>query len=111
MASLYNIHVRTGCFCNTGACQRHLGISDEMVRKHLEVGNGGQQDPVVASSATLEAGLMAGVRAGSVDWAHFSEPTLWICEGKGVNKKRKHSTAVAFIFCFEGKNLKAEYGS
>ncbi|XP_046942823.1 molybdenum cofactor sulfurase [Lynx rufus] len=39
MASLYNIHVRTGCFCNTGACQRHLGISDEMVRKHLEAGH------------------------------------------------------------------------
>lgn len=39
MASLYNIHLRTGCFCNTGACQRHLGISDEMVKKHLQVGN------------------------------------------------------------------------
>ncbi|XP_039094909.1 molybdenum cofactor sulfurase isoform X3 [Hyaena hyaena] len=37
MASLHNIHVRTGCFCNTGACQRHLGISDEMVKKHLQV--------------------------------------------------------------------------
>nr|XP_010945508.1 molybdenum cofactor sulfurase isoform X2 [Camelus bactrianus] len=39
MASLYNIHVRTGCFCNTGACQRHLGISDEMVKKHLQAGH------------------------------------------------------------------------
>ncbi|XP_045383612.1 molybdenum cofactor sulfurase isoform X2 [Lemur catta] len=39
MASLYNIHLRTGCFCNTGACQRHLGISNEMVRKHLEAGH------------------------------------------------------------------------
>ena len=53
MASLHNIHVRTGCFCNTGACQRHLGISDEMVKKHLQVGTGpsgpnaGQQDPML----------------------------------------------------------------
>ncbi|XP_029777586.1 molybdenum cofactor sulfurase isoform X3 [Suricata suricatta] len=39
MASLYNIHVRTGCFCNTGACQRHLGISDAMVKKHLQAGH------------------------------------------------------------------------
>ncbi|XP_010333725.2 molybdenum cofactor sulfurase isoform X2 [Saimiri boliviensis] len=39
MASLYNIHLRTGCFCNTGACQRHLGISSEMVRKHFQAGH------------------------------------------------------------------------
>ncbi|KAF5919135.1 molybdenum cofactor sulfurase [Diceros bicornis minor] len=39
MASLYNIHVRTGCFCNTGACQRHLGISNEMVKKHHQAGH------------------------------------------------------------------------
>ncbi|XP_014396073.1 PREDICTED: molybdenum cofactor sulfurase, partial [Myotis brandtii] len=39
MASLFNIQVRTGCFCNTGACQRHLGISDEMVKKHLQAGH------------------------------------------------------------------------
>ncbi|XP_066208847.1 molybdenum cofactor sulfurase [Saccopteryx leptura] len=39
MASLYNIHVRTGCFCNTGACQRHLGLSDMMVKKHLQAGH------------------------------------------------------------------------
>ncbi|XP_057360104.1 molybdenum cofactor sulfurase isoform X6 [Manis pentadactyla] len=39
MASLYNIQVRTGCFCNTGACQRHLGISDKMVKKHLQAGH------------------------------------------------------------------------
>lgn len=37
MASLYNIHLRTGCFCNLGACQRHLGLSDEMVKKHFQV--------------------------------------------------------------------------
>ncbi|XP_007943868.1 molybdenum cofactor sulfurase [Orycteropus afer afer] len=39
MASLYNIQVRTGCFCNTGACQRHLGISNEMVKKHFQAGH------------------------------------------------------------------------
>ncbi|XP_004380979.1 molybdenum cofactor sulfurase [Trichechus manatus latirostris] len=39
MASLYNIQVRTGCFCNTGACQRFLGISNEMVKKNLQAGH------------------------------------------------------------------------
>uniref|UniRef100_A0A8C3L9Y4 Molybdenum cofactor sulfurase n=1 Tax=Chrysolophus pictus TaxID=9089 RepID=A0A8C3L9Y4_CHRPC len=39
MASLYNIHVRTGCFCNTGACQMHLGISDEDIQKNLQAGH------------------------------------------------------------------------
>ncbi|GAB1301510.1 Molybdenum cofactor sulfurase [Apodemus speciosus] len=39
MAGLYNIHLRTGCFCNLGACQRHLGLSDEMVKKHFQAGH------------------------------------------------------------------------
>ncbi|NXE04421.1 MOCOS sulfurase, partial [Lophotis ruficrista] len=39
MASLYNIHVRTGCFCNTGACQMHLGISNEDVQRNLQAGH------------------------------------------------------------------------
>uniref|UniRef100_UPI00398F6FA8 molybdenum cofactor sulfurase isoform X2 n=1 Tax=Pristiophorus japonicus TaxID=55135 RepID=UPI00398F6FA8 len=39
LANLYNIHLRTGCFCNTGGCQRHLGISDEDVKKNLEAGH------------------------------------------------------------------------
>ena len=39
MASLYNIHLRTGCFCNTGACQRHLGMSNEQVKTNLSAGH------------------------------------------------------------------------
>ncbi|XP_027724699.1 molybdenum cofactor sulfurase isoform X2 [Vombatus ursinus] len=39
MASLHNIHVRTGCFCNTGACQRHLRISNETIKKNLQAGH------------------------------------------------------------------------
>ncbi|XP_037364538.1 LOW QUALITY PROTEIN: molybdenum cofactor sulfurase [Talpa occidentalis] len=39
MASLYNIQVRTGCFCNTGACQRHLGISNDDIKKNLQAGH------------------------------------------------------------------------
>ncbi|CAJ1066614.1 molybdenum cofactor sulfurase [Xyrichtys novacula] len=39
MASLYNIHVRTGCFCNTGACQSFLRISSQQMRRNLQAGH------------------------------------------------------------------------
>lgn len=37
MACLFNIHLRTGCFCNTGACQAYLGISNQEVKSNLQV--------------------------------------------------------------------------
>uniref|UniRef100_A0ABM5GQW4 Molybdenum cofactor sulfurase n=1 Tax=Pogona vitticeps TaxID=103695 RepID=A0ABM5GQW4_9SAUR len=39
LAGLYNIHLRTGCFCNTGACQQHLGITSDDIRKNLQAGH------------------------------------------------------------------------
>ncbi|XP_016368058.1 molybdenum cofactor sulfurase-like [Sinocyclocheilus rhinocerous] len=39
MASLFNIHIRTGCFCNTGACQHYLVISNQNVRSNLHAGH------------------------------------------------------------------------
>ncbi|CAH2283849.1 molybdenum cofactor sulfurase isoform X1, partial [Pelobates cultripes] len=39
MASLYNIHLRTGCFCNSGACQRHLGMSNADIKNNLQAGH------------------------------------------------------------------------
>ncbi|XP_028458461.1 molybdenum cofactor sulfurase isoform X2 [Perca flavescens] len=39
MASLYNIHLRTGCFCNTGACQSFLGITNQQMRRNLQAGH------------------------------------------------------------------------
>ncbi|EAT36178.1 AAEL011729-PA [Aedes aegypti] len=39
MASLHNILLRTGCFCNPGACQRHLQLSDEDVLKQFDAGH------------------------------------------------------------------------
>ncbi|XP_041866403.1 molybdenum cofactor sulfurase [Melanotaenia boesemani] len=39
MASLYNIHVRTGCFCNTGACQAFLGITSQQMKRNLQAGH------------------------------------------------------------------------
>ncbi|XP_038626436.1 molybdenum cofactor sulfurase [Tachyglossus aculeatus] len=39
MASLHNIHLRTGCFCNTGACQQHLEMSNETIKRNLQAGH------------------------------------------------------------------------
>ncbi|PSN40230.1 Molybdenum cofactor sulfurase [Blattella germanica] len=39
MANLHGIQLRTGCFCNPGACQRHLGLSDEDSIKIYQAGH------------------------------------------------------------------------
>ena len=37
LAALHNIHLRTGCFCNTGACQNHLGLSSQQIKENFQV--------------------------------------------------------------------------
>lgn len=37
MAELRNIFLRTGCFCNPGACQRHLKLSNTELIEHFKV--------------------------------------------------------------------------
>ncbi|KAK4887310.1 hypothetical protein RN001_003581 [Aquatica leii] len=39
IANLFNIHLRTGCFCNPGACQRHLNLTTEDVKHHFQSGH------------------------------------------------------------------------
>ncbi|KAK9884769.1 hypothetical protein WA026_008998 [Henosepilachna vigintioctopunctata] len=48
MANLHNIHLRTGCSCNPGACQRHLKLTTNDVRRHFQAGHvcGDQNDLV-----------------------------------------------------------------
>ncbi|XP_011156779.2 molybdenum cofactor sulfurase 3 [Solenopsis invicta] len=38
MAALFKIHLRTGCFCNPGACQRHLSLSAKEILQNYEAG-------------------------------------------------------------------------
>lgn len=33
MADLFNINVRTGCFCNSGSCQRHLAATNKELKE------------------------------------------------------------------------------
>ncbi|XP_048728647.2 molybdenum cofactor sulfurase-like isoform X2 [Ostrea edulis] len=39
LSQLYNIHLRTGCFCNIGACQMFLNISSEDIKTNLQAGH------------------------------------------------------------------------
>ncbi|XP_071942133.1 molybdenum cofactor sulfurase-like isoform X2 [Antedon mediterranea] len=39
LANLYSIQLRTGCFCNTGACQKFLGLTSDKVKKNFEAGH------------------------------------------------------------------------
>ncbi|KAK7077079.1 hypothetical protein SK128_012878 [Halocaridina rubra] len=38
-STLCNIHLRTGCFCNPGACQMYLNISKDRLRQQFEAGH------------------------------------------------------------------------
>ncbi|XP_043480906.1 molybdenum cofactor sulfurase [Leptopilina heterotoma] len=46
MAALYKIQLRTGCFCNPGACQRHLNLSNQTIIENYDAGYtcGGSKD-------------------------------------------------------------------
>ncbi|XP_072962206.1 molybdenum cofactor sulfurase isoform X2 [Typha angustifolia] len=39
LASLSGIHLRTGCFCNPGACAKYLGLSQSDLISNLEAGH------------------------------------------------------------------------
>lgn len=39
VASLYNIHLRTGCLCNPGACQALIGITSEKLLAQFKAGH------------------------------------------------------------------------
>uniref|UniRef100_A0A914UT90 Uncharacterized protein n=1 Tax=Plectus sambesii TaxID=2011161 RepID=A0A914UT90_9BILA len=38
MGELYSIELRTGCFCNQGACQNYLSLSEDDVKNNFELG-------------------------------------------------------------------------
>lgn len=39
MADLFNISVRTGCFCNSGSCQRHLMSTNKEMKEMYKAGH------------------------------------------------------------------------
>lgn len=39
LAEIHNIHLRTGCFCNPGACQEYLGLKESDLLAGIEAGH------------------------------------------------------------------------
>lgn len=39
LAAIYNIHLRTGCFCNVGACQHFLKLTSAQLESNLKAGH------------------------------------------------------------------------
>ncbi|XP_031627507.1 molybdenum cofactor sulfurase 3-like [Contarinia nasturtii] len=67
MAQLHNIYLRTGCFCNPGACQRKLRLSDESLKAHFEAGhicgdNNDLIDGIPTGSVRISTGYMTTVK-------------------------------------------------
>uniref|UniRef100_A0A7G3ASK4 Molybdenum cofactor sulfurase n=1 Tax=Lutzomyia longipalpis TaxID=7200 RepID=A0A7G3ASK4_LUTLO len=66
MAAVCNILIRTGCFCNPGACQRHLELSNDVVREHFQAGHicGDSNDlinGIPTGSIRVSVGYMTGI--------------------------------------------------
>ncbi|EGT40432.1 hypothetical protein CAEBREN_29456 [Caenorhabditis brenneri] len=38
MCAIFGIELRTGCFCNIGACKKYLGITSEMISENMSKG-------------------------------------------------------------------------
>ncbi|KAL5009872.1 hypothetical protein ScPMuIL_012177 [Solemya velum] len=39
LAQMYDIHLRTGCFCNVGACQEYLGLTTLQIKGNFQAGH------------------------------------------------------------------------
>ncbi|KAF1776937.1 Cyclophilin-like domain [Phytophthora cactorum] len=39
LAEIHNIHLRTGCFCNPGACQHYLGLKESDLMSNIAAGH------------------------------------------------------------------------
>jgi molybdenum cofactor sulfurtransferase len=60
LAAAAKIQLRTGCFCNPGACQQAIGLTSDMVRANLEAGHrcwydNDQTYPLVVCQANIAA--------------------------------------------------------
>lgn len=65
MASIHNIYLRTGCFCNPGACQRLLNLSNDDIKKQYNAGHvcgdtNDLVDGIPTGSVRVSIGFMTG---------------------------------------------------
>ncbi|KAL0035704.1 hypothetical protein WJX79_009780 [Trebouxia sp. C0005] len=68
LAGLHGILLRTGCFCNPGACARHLGITASQSKRNFEAGHVCWDDNDIIDGRPTGA-----VRAGQSDQMYDSQ--------------------------------------
>ncbi|XP_029046402.1 molybdenum cofactor sulfurase 3 isoform X2 [Osmia bicornis bicornis] len=109
MAALFKIHLRTGCFCNPGACQRHLGLSSEEVLQNYDSGYicGGGTDLIngrPTGAVRISFGYMSTIKDAQtllhmieecfVDKPRLNKmPVWWTDYKKTLDKKYYHHNA------------------
>ncbi|XP_055304058.1 molybdenum cofactor sulfurase 3 [Sitodiplosis mosellana] len=93
MAKLHNIYLRTGCFCNPGACQRHLRLSDTDLKSHFKAGH------ICGDSNDLIDGVPTGsvrISMGYMTTVENVEAVINLIKNCFCNKeRRKYSKSLA----------------
>ncbi|XP_011875726.1 PREDICTED: molybdenum cofactor sulfurase [Vollenhovia emeryi] len=106
MAALFKIHLRTGCFCNPGACQRHLSLSTKEILQNYEAGYtcGGAADLLngkPTGAVRISFGYMSTIKDVQtvllmITKCFVDEPCIrrlpqwWESRKSGVNENHKH---------------------
>mmetsp|Transcript_27521 Transcript_27521/g.37918 ORF Transcript_27521/g.37918 Transcript_27521/m.37918 type:complete len:485 (-) Transcript_27521:134-1588(-) len=72
-AEARGVQLRTGCFCNVGACQLHLGLSSEALQQHMRAGRvcGADEHDLVNGRHTGAVRVSLGFSTGGEDCRRF----------------------------------------
>jgi molybdenum cofactor sulfurtransferase len=112
LASVRNIQLRTGCFCNTGSCQRVLSMSSEQIEYNLKQGHvcwddndlvNGKPTGAVRISFGFSSSFRDAYRWLSFIQAHFIEATTTVAMPDTIPSKthavRTHTAAHDSTVC------------
>ncbi|EGG20974.1 molybdenum cofactor sulfurase [Cavenderia fasciculata] len=87
LASLRNIFIRTGCFCNPGACHGYLGLSKKDIINHLDSGHVCWDDKDI-----IDGKLTGSLRVSVGYMSNFND--IYVCLKK---YKRKYKKFLKFL--------------
>lgn len=106
MAALFNIHLRTGCLCNPGACQRYLSLTTNEILQNYEAGYtcGGAADLIngkPTGAVRISFGYMSTIKDVQTVLLMITEcfidkpcikkfPEWWENRKMGIHKSYKH---------------------
>jgi molybdenum cofactor sulfurtransferase len=96
LAEIHNIRLRTGCFCNPGACQHYLGLKEADLMSNIEAGHVcGDDIDVVNGLPTGAVRLSLGYMSTFEDVEAFVEFTAKYFVGRTAPTESAASSAIA----------------